>query len=82
MDRSSGRARRRLLPDQVTELAGRLITAACRAFADRDPQLHRLDAERTLAPDWFQAPTMIGYAAYADRFGGTLDGVRQNIPYL
>lgn len=25
---------------------------------------------------------MIGYAAYADRFGGTLDGVRQNIPYL
>jgi len=69
-------------PDQVTELAGRLIALAGRAFADRDPQLHRLDAERTLAPDWFQAPAMLGYAAYADRFGGTIEGVREKIPYL
>ncbi len=68
--------------DQVRELVPRLIRLAATAYAGRDPELARLDAERTLSPDWFQSPAMVGYATYADRFGGTLDGVRQKIPYL
>ncbi len=67
---------------QATALAERLIALAARAFVQRDPELHRLDAERVLAPDWFQQPEMLGYAAYADRFAGTLTGVREKIPYL
>lgn len=64
------------------DLVVRLITLAARAFVDRDPELRRLDAERTLAPDWFQQPSMLGYAAYADRFADTLSGVRDKLPYL
>ncbi len=66
----------------ATDLAGRLIRLAANAFAERDPELHRLDAERTLAPDWFQSPDALGYATYVDRFGSTLKGVQNRIPYL
>ena len=63
-------------------LALRVVRLCARAFAERDPQLARLDAERTLDPEWFQSSQMLGYAAYADRFAGDLDGVRSRIPYL
>ncbi|MET3804188.1 amylosucrase [Nakamurella sp. UYEF19] len=69
-------------PDEVTALEDRLARLTARAFAERDPELRRLDAERTVNPDWFQSPEMLGYAAYADRFGGTLKGVQEKIPYL
>ncbi len=66
----------------VDPLVQRLLQAAAHAYAQRPPDLHRLDQERTIAPDWFQAPRMLGYAAYAERFGGDLAGVRKQIPYL
>ncbi|WP_426594027.1 alpha-amylase family protein [Cellulomonas sp. McL0617] len=59
-----------------------LVGAAARAYAVRDPDLHRLDQERTLAPDWFQQPRMLGYAAYTERFAGDLRGVRESVDYL
>jgi amylosucrase len=52
------------------------------AYADRPPELARLDEARTLRPDWFQQPTMLGYATYVDRFAGDLRGVRDRLPYL
>ena len=60
----------------------RLIDLACRAFADRSEELHDLDLRRSLAPDWFQRPETIGYAAYADRFAGDLRGVAERSAYL
>ena len=69
-------------PDVAAALGGRLVALAARAFRDRDPELHLLDAERTLSPDWFQSPGMLGYAAYTERFGGTLAGVGERIGYL
>ena len=63
-------------------LAGTLVAAAAAAYRDRDPDLLLLDQRRTLEPDWFQSPRMLGYAAYADRFAGDLAGVRTRIPYL
>ena len=51
-------------------------------YAARDDDLHRLDLRRSLEPDWFQRPGMVGYAAYADRFAGTLAGVAERAPYL
>ncbi|NUR08415.1 MAG: alpha-amylase, partial [Nocardioidaceae bacterium] len=60
----------------------RLVAIAARAFAGRADDLHRLDERRTLEPDWFQRPEMVGYAAYADRFAGTLRGVAERAPYL
>ncbi|MGL5829527.1 MAG: alpha-amylase family protein, partial [Angustibacter sp.] len=52
------------------------------AYAERDPELLDRDEERTIAPDWFQRPDVLGYAAYADRFAGDLPGVSKKIAYL
>ena len=62
--------------------AVRLIELAANAYAARDPELARLDMVRSLEPDWFQQPEMMGYAAYADRFAGTLAGVADRVGYL
>ena len=71
-----------IYPAQWGEVALRLVRQAATAYRDRDPDLHRLDQRRLLEPDWLQSPRMFGYAAYADRFGGTLRGVAERIPYL
>lgn len=69
-------------PADADELADRLVRLAAKAFLERDPELRRLDEDRILNADWFQSPEMLGYAAYADRFGETLIGVGARIPYL
>ena len=66
--------------DRADDLAGRLVRRTAAAYRERDPELTRLDLARTLEPDWFQSPSMIGYAAYADRFAGDLAGVRNRLP--
>ncbi|HEX4726656.1 MAG TPA: alpha-amylase family protein [Jatrophihabitans sp.] len=66
----------------VDQLASRLIRVAAIGYATREPELARLDQVRTLTPDWFQAPSMLGYAAYADRFATDLAGVADRIGYL
>ncbi len=68
--------------EQAVALETRLLEAAARTYATRPAGLHRLDLERQLAPDWFQQPDVLGYAAYADRLGSTLAGVQEQIPYL
>ena len=65
--------------DAVVE---RLVALAAAAYASRDDDLHRLDLQRSLRPDWFQRPGMVGYAAYADRFADTLAGVADRAAYL
>ncbi len=66
-------------PDAVRD---RLVHLAAAAFASRSEELHALDLRRSLAPDWFQRPDMVGYAAYVDRFAGTLSGVAEHASYL
>jgi amylosucrase len=63
-------------------LATRAVQIAARAFADRDPDLSRLDQVRILDPDWFQSPSMLGYAAYTERFAGDLKSLQSRIGYL
>ncbi len=63
-------------------LAVELVRLAATAYGARDDELHLLDERRLLEPDWLQSPRMLGYAAYADRFGGTLHGVGEQVPYL
>lgn len=69
-------------PAQVDDLELRLIRQAATAFRDRAPDLHRLDLRRTLDPAWFQDESMLGYAAYAERFAGDLAGISTKIDYL
>ena len=63
-----------LFDDPAAGARQRLVQIAAKAFAARPEELHALDLKRSLAPDWFQREDMVGYAAYADRFAGTLDG--------
>lgn len=69
-------------PREIEDLEARLLYLAATAFRDRDPDLGRLDVARMLDPQWFQHEKQVGYACYADRFAGTLDGVREQVGYL
>jgi amylosucrase len=70
------------LYDDPAAVRDRLLDLSAKAFAARDEELHALDLRRYLAPDWFQRPETIGYAAYADRFAGDLRGVAERASYL
>jgi amylosucrase len=59
-----------------------LLDAIARAAAERPPELRVLDHEREITPDWLHREQAVGYVAYADRFGGTLQGVRERLGYL
>lgn len=59
-----------------------LLKAMRKAWADRAPDLKRLDLKRDLEPDWFQRPNMAGYVFYIDRFAGTLSNVLEKLDYL
>ena len=59
-----------------------LEKAMRKAWADRAPDLKRLDLKRDLEPDWFQRPDMAGYVFYIDRFAGTLPKVLEKLDYL
>jgi amylosucrase len=62
----------------VRELVGDVLDAA----DERPWALRVVDRRREVDPGWFQRSRMIGYACYADRFAGTLAGVRDRLDYL
>jgi amylosucrase len=66
----------------VSTFATGLVLDALRAAAQRPAALRRLDRRREIDPAWFQRSRMIGYVCYADRFAGSLPGVRQHLDYL
>jgi amylosucrase len=66
----------------VTGFVTQLVLDALAAAAARPTALRLLDRRREIDPAWFQRSRMIGYACYADRFGGSLPGVRRHLDYL
>jgi amylosucrase len=66
----------------VRTFATQLVLDALRAAAERPPALRLLDRRREIDPAWFQRSEMIGYVCYADRFAGSLQGVRRHLDYL
>jgi amylosucrase len=52
------------------------------AAVARKAALRRRDVERLVNPLWFQAPDAVGYVAYAEQFGPTLDDVAKRADYL
>src|SRR3954447_15497164 len=69
-------------PDRAPEMARRLVMIAAENFRQRSADLRLLDLRRHADPQWFSSQRMLGYATYADRFGGTLRGVAQKVDYL
>ena len=66
----------------VSRLATSLVLDALEAAAARPAALRLLDRRREIDPAWFQRSRMIGYVCYADRFAGSLPGVRRHLDYL
>src|ERR1700761_4277217 len=66
----------------VSELITGLVLDALNAAAERPALLRLLDRRREIDPAWFQRSRMIGYVCYADRFAGSLRGIRQHLDYL
>ncbi len=64
------------------KFATELVRDALDATANRPAGLRLLDRRREIDPAWFQRSRMIGYVCYADRFAGSLQGVRQHVDYL
>jgi amylosucrase len=69
-------------PDHAPEMARRLVIIAAENFRQRPADLRLLDLRRHADPQWFSSQRMLGYATYADRFGGTLRGVAEKVDYL
>src|SRR3954453_21559095 len=59
-----------------------LLEAIAGAAAARPDDLRALDHEREITSDWLHCEQVVGYVAYADRFGGTRRGVRERLDYL
>ena len=66
----------------TTRFATDLVLDALNAAAERPALLRLLDRRREIDPAWFQRSRTIGYVCYADRFAGSLRGVRQHLDYL
>ena len=64
------------------QLVTDLVLDALAAAAARPERLRMLDRRREIDPAWFQRAGMIGYVCYADRFAGSLAGVREHLDYL
>src|ERR1700742_2666983 len=60
----------------------RLLDAIARTAAERPAELRALDHEREITGDWLHREQAVGYVTYVDRFAGTLEGVREKLPYL
>ncbi|HAP75637.1 MAG TPA: alpha-amylase, partial [Acidimicrobiaceae bacterium] len=71
-----------LYPASAADLIDRIDGLVARHIAARPANLVARDLLREAEPDWFQQPSMVGYVAYADRFAGTLAGVRKQLDYL
>jgi amylosucrase len=69
-------------PGVAAALTMDLVASAARAYLERPADLHRLDQQRLLQPDWLQQPRMFGYACYTERFAGDLRGVAEHLEHL
>jgi amylosucrase len=63
-------------------LLERVAVLLAERYRERAEELKLLDLERSIRPDWFQDPGMVGYVCYTDRFAGTLEGVGRHLDYL
>jgi glycosidase len=59
-----------------------LLYTLADAWISRPTELKALDARREADPAWFQSNRMLGGVCYVDLYAGTLNGIREKIPYF
>ena len=70
-----------LYPDRQTDL-DELIAMMRQRYTARSGELKALDKKREASPDWYKGNDIVGMCLYADRFAGTLNGVKDKLDYL
>lgn len=53
-----------------------------RFASERPAALKKRDAAREAEPEWYKSNDIVGMMMYIDNFAGTLNGVREKLPYL
>lgn len=59
-----------------------LLFVIVRMWLDRDPELKKLDRQRSADPAWFKSNKMLGGVCYVDLFAKNLKGIEKKIPYF
>ncbi|MGB0748979.1 MAG: amylosucrase [Magnetospiraceae bacterium] len=59
-----------------------ILVTLTRMWMQRPDELKGLDASRAADPQWFQSQRMLGATGYVDLFSGSLQGLREKLPYL
>jgi amylosucrase len=59
-----------------------IVRMAARSWFARPAWLKQLDAQREADPTWFESQQMVGGTCYVDLFAGTLNGLRERLPYF
>ncbi len=59
-----------------------ILVTAVEAFTERPPAFRARDTLRESEPYWFKSHEMVGGVCYVDHFAGSLNGVRERIPYF
>ena len=67
--------------DSLDQLAA-VIAEAAASWTARSPELKARDEQREADPGWFLSNRMLGGVCYVDRFAGSLEGIRDSIPYF
>ena len=64
------------------EQLAQVIALAAESYARRPDDLKALDADRAADPQWYASEKMLGGVCYVDRYAGSLEGIRQQLPYF
>ena len=59
-----------------------IVGSTARSWFARPTWLKQLDVRREADPAWFQSQQMVGGVCYVDLFAGTLNGLRDRLPYF
>ncbi len=59
-----------------------LLHAVVQSWLERPAWLKQVDVRREENPAWFQSQQMVGGVCYVDLFAGTLQGLRDRLPYF
>lgn len=53
-----------------------------KSYAERKEALKKIDEARLADPQWYRSNKLLGMMLYVPQFAGTLNGVREKLPYL
>ena len=59
-----------------------LIEYLRKFYEERSAGLKAIDRKKEADPNWYRRNDLLGMMLYIDNFGGTINGVKEKLPYL